>query len=48
MIYKGSLEILRLMKEKQPELFAELIHAENSCEMTPLHKGMYYINHLNK
>ena len=39
---QGNLDMLRLMKEKQPCLFNELIHAENAIEMTPLHKAAMF------
>lgn len=37
---QGSLDILHLMHSKQPELFMELMYAEDSNEMTPLHKAV--------
>ena len=39
---QGNLNMLRIMKEKQSYLFNELIHAENTIEMTPLHKAAMF------
>lgn len=42
---QGSFEILKLMFEKQPDLFLEVVHAQDSSQMTPLHKAAMF-NHV--
>lgn len=39
---QGSLEILRLMSEIQPDLFLEVLHSVDSSQMTPLHKAAMF------
>jgi transient receptor potential cation channel subfamily A member 1 len=39
---QGSLEILKLMAEKQPDLFSEVIHTQDSLGMTPLHRAAMF------
>ncbi len=39
---QGSLEILKLMAEKQPDLFSMVIHTQDSLGMTPLHRAAMF------
>ena len=39
---QGSLDILKVMFEKQPELFSEIIHSVDTIQMTPLHKAAMF------
>ena len=39
---QGSFDILKLMAEKQPDVFLEVIHAVDSLQMTPLHKAAMF------
>ena len=39
---QGSLEILELMLEKQPDLFSMVIQSEDSMNMTPIHRAAMF------
>jgi len=39
---QGSLEILKLMAEKQPDTFLEVINSHDAAQMTPLHKAAMF------
>ena len=39
---QGSLGILKLMFEKQPEIFSEIVHSVDTIQMTPLHKASMF------